>query len=208
MTTAFVRCASDGREALHTSGIAAARQAVRKAYREAGRDVALGSIAIEKDVSGKPHGYIRGESSPLAVSISHSFPFAFATASVATDVALGADIERIRDFSPTTWKAFLTPAEKKAIARAPRAERAYLRTLSWSLKESILKALGTGLRTHPAQVDISSALAGDESSPTTFVLSGITHPLEAHHAKIGLDFVAVAIVLPAAFRYDWGNATS
>jgi len=58
MTTALVRSASDGSEALHEAGQEAARHAIRNACREASREVELESVVIEKDAIGQPYGRI------------------------------------------------------------------------------------------------------------------------------------------------------
>ncbi|MBI5405978.1 4-phosphopantetheinyl transferase family protein [Candidatus Kaiserbacteria bacterium] len=201
MTGAFLRCASDDRTALHEAGVAAARLAIWNASRETNRGATFASISVKKDASGKPHGRVRGRRRPVAVSISHSFPFAFAAAEAAA--AVGADVERIRDFSSVVRDAFLTPAEREIVESAAPDERARLRTLCWSLKESVLKALGTGLRVHPVRVDLTPVLRGD--SPALSVC-GVLRAVEARSWRIGDDFVAAAVVIPIRSAYDWQHA--
>lgn len=193
MTTVLVRCSQEGREALHQAAQVAARHAIRNAYRIAHEEVALESITIEKDALGKPHGRIPGEQAPIALSISHSFPFALATATTMDNTELGTDIERIRDFAHNTWEAFLTPAEKKKIAHAKQEDRMYLSTLYWSLKESALKALGVGLRIHPRDVDMSRVTIEGGGPVHTIRIQGISLKAEVRFWRVDPDFVATRI---------------
>lgn len=194
MIAEFIRCTDDTREALHQAGHLAGRRAVARALHHATPE----SVTIIKDSCGKPHAHPSGSSRPIEVSISHAFPFAFAAATTC-DQALGVDVERIRNFPRTTWEAFLTPAEKVLIARAPLARRNELRTLAWSLKESVLKALGTGLRTHPARVDVSRfILANTSKIRGTILFDGMPVAATAHRRRIDHHFVAVIILLKEA----------
>jgi 4'-phosphopantetheinyl transferase len=169
---------------------------VRRAYpRE------QGAIAIVQDALGKPSARVGERGAPVALSISHAFPFALAVAT-RDDVALGVDIERIRDFSEHTWRAFLTPAEKEFIAAAPKARRRELRTLAWSLKEAVLKALGVGLRMHPAHVDIAPFLESTGDRQGTVQIRGISYDARAQTWREGSTHVAAAVALSAAAAYD------
>jgi len=201
MTTALVRSASDGSEALHEAGQEAARHAIRNACREASREVELESVVIEKDAIGQPYGRIPGDYPRVTVSISHSFPFALATATVSDGVALGSDIERIRDFAPSMWETFLTSAEKKIIADAPAQNRAYLRTLCWSLKESVLKAIGIGLRMHPGRVDVAHILVEKRISHMSIGIDGTAHEVRVWFSRVGNEYIATAVALPTAGTY-------
>lgn len=192
---AIVRCTLPDRTSLHQAGEHAAHRAMATVTNETARET-----RIEKDRLGKPHGYtLSGRHVP--VSISHSFPFAFAAASI-DNVALGADVERIRDFAEHTWEAFLTPQEKEFIAMAPKQERERLRTLAWSLKESTLKALGVGIRKHPARIDTARALAADESSQDSIMINGVVSHSFVQLWKIEDTFIATTVALTAGNAYN------
>ncbi|MHB0865741.1 MAG: 4'-phosphopantetheinyl transferase family protein [Minisyncoccota bacterium] len=191
-----VPCPNDSRATLHQAGKIAAREAIATAGQVRGE-----SIRIEKDPRGKPYGRI-GSGLPIALSISHSFPFALATATAELGVALGADVERIRDFAPTTWEAFLTSAEKEIVAAARSEKRNELRTLCWSLKESVLKALGTGLRMHPAQIDISRALARRSHREVVISIQGTLHTAHLQWWKIDEHTIATSVALPTFYGYN------
>jgi phosphopantetheinyl transferase len=198
MTIALVRCASDSRKGLHEAGKEAAGRAIFLACRDAERKVTPGQIFIEEDVLGRPRGRIHGDSSSVAVSISHAFPFALACA-VADDIALGIDIERIRNFATNTREAFLTTAEKTIIANAPPKKKKYLPTLCWSLKESVLKALGTGLRVHPRQVDISRLLT-DGCDSNVIGVKGVLYYAETGQWRINRDFIVTTVAMHRPLR--------
>lgn len=189
----MVRCAKNTRNVLHEAGEEAARRAIWKVSRTTSRKKTSGCITIEKDSKGKPYGILDG--APVAISISHSFPFAIGTASMKPNVFLGADIERIRDFAQNTWEAFLAPAEKELIASASPQERPYLRTLCWSLKESVLKARGTGLRMHPQKVDVSKIIARKSGSTVSLEIQGIHYDIRCYFWSIEPNFIATTATL-------------
>ena len=116
-------------------------------------------ILITKDSGGKPHAVVQSGTyrQNVAISISHAFPYALGAASMGEVLILGADVERVRDFSPAMRSVFLTPRERIVLRTKPRDNRFWV-TLCWSLKEAALKALGVGLRAHPSRIDVSSAL--------------------------------------------------
>jgi len=199
--TTLVRSARNDRKALHKAGEEAARFAIQNACRAAYRDVAPESVAIEKDAMGKPYGRISGKLSPVAVSISHSFPFAMAIASTTDGITLGTDIERVRDFPASTWKAFLTSTEQGIIADVSARNRAYLRTLCWSLKESVLKAIGIGFRLHPRRVDVSQVLIEKGASHISIGIDDVMYKVRIWSSRIGSGYVATAVAFPVADTY-------
>lgn len=186
MKTALVYCRDRSRSALHTAGEDAARSA------------AACALTIERDALGKPYGRA-ADGAPVSLSISHAFPFCFAAASAEKDVALGADVERIRMFSRTTSDAFLTVSEKKIVACAPAEKRDELRTLAWSLKESALKALGCGLRQHPQTIDVSGALRAPDTGRGFVTVRG--RSAAAAWRRIGREHIATTVVLPDLCAY-------
>src|SRR3989344_4182104 len=201
MTVALIRHVRNGRKALHEAGEEAARRAVRTACRASHREIALESVAIEKDAMGKPHGLISGEFSPVAVSISHSFPFAFAVASVIPGICLGADIERIRPLSAAVIDAFLTKREAKLLARLPPHEQRVELVRCWSLKESVLKAIGIGLRMHPRRVDISQIIGARGKSHISIGIDDVMHKVRIWSSLMGNEYIATAIAIPTTSTY-------
>jgi 4'-phosphopantetheinyl transferase len=72
---------------------------------------------------------------------------------VGRDCRVGVDLERIPAWSPDVLdEGWLRAAERQALLRLPAAARAEAATRSWTQKEAVLKARGTGLREHPRTV--------------------------------------------------------
>ena len=139
-------------------GVVAAETAAQTLSTSLGETICRGSISFYKNAMGKPYLVIAGKKSRnTAISISHSFPYAVAVAQKGKG-RVGCDVERVRDFAPATSDAFLTHEEKIVLAHYPPKIKKLKTTLAWSFKESILKATGTGLRTHPSKVDVSELL--------------------------------------------------
>ncbi|HUY62384.1 MAG TPA: 4'-phosphopantetheinyl transferase superfamily protein [Candidatus Paceibacterota bacterium] len=192
MTTALTRCTGGSPQALHEAGEAAARAAVREALKPSLGMVPTRDIVIAKDMLGKPSAYVPGRAAPIAISISHAFPFALGIAETRLGVRLGADIERVREFTPLVLNAFLTPAERALIAQELCERRPAAYTRCWSIKEAVLKALGVGLRTHPRHIDTADALASDDG---WIAIKGVRCEASIRTWRVREDVVAVAVVL-------------
>lgn len=191
--TELVTCSGgETRAALHEAGRRAARRAIYRVYAACGQPLPT-RIQIKTDALGKPYGQVRAQLIPL--SISHVHPFALASATLERGVLLGADIERVRDFAPTTYRAFATPRECAVIEVSPPDERPYLRTLAWVLKESVLKALGTGLRIHPRSVDISPVLLMPQSGSVTITICGQRQVIRASVIFVKTGYAAATVAL-------------
>lgn len=153
------------------------------------------TISFPKDALGKPHIHIDGVSrNDIHMSISHAYPHVFVIAEKGARL-VGCDVERIRQFSRPTARAFLTKNEQANIARLPQQSRAYYETLCWSTKEAVLKALGCGLRLHPAHVD-TAALA-TQRIPAYITVAGKKRRAFIWHMRLGKGYVAVAVALAA-----------
>ena len=103
--------------------------------REYGIDA--GKRGIMKDAWGKP--YLQGRQD-IHFNISHCRGgVALSLSSCRT----GIDIERARPFSPITAEKVLNKAELLSVQQSEEPERVFFRF--WTLKESYVKAIGTGL---------------------------------------------------------------
>lgn len=195
--TALVRTDTPTREALHTLGVEAACHAARETL--APYTHADPPIKLWKDERGKP--MCRVGSTNVAVSISHTRTHALACATHAHNTLIGADIEHIRHFSRATYLAFTTTKERAVIEGAPIIDRARLETLAWVYKECVLKALGVGLRLHPAYVDTSALLVHGPAGENKVGIQGVLWEAEVCPVVTPPTYVAAAIALPKAARY-------
>jgi acyl transferase domain-containing protein/phosphopantetheinyl transferase len=128
------------------AGQAAARAAVRQATGWSAEE-----FSLVRDADGVPtvHG---PEDRSVAVSLTHSDGGAMAVAGVGSG-RIGIDAEPVVLRSPAFSRAWLTPLEQRRDATSARAV-----TLAWCAKEAVLKALGTGLRLHPRQVEVTQVV--------------------------------------------------
>jgi 4'-phosphopantetheinyl transferase len=96
---------------------------------------------------------------PIAVSLSHSGGVGFAAAAAAP-FGLGCDVETLEARSAAFVADYFTEAERLWIEddRSPVHLRA---NLLWSAKESVLKALGEGLRMDTRAVEVEAVAAAD-----------------------------------------------
>jgi len=95
--------------------------------------------AVVRAADGRP-------SIPGAATFSLSHSGSLALIATADQGPIGADLERLRPMpgaQATTTRRF-TEAEQSAILAAPDIDEAFLRT--WTIKEAVAKAHGTGLR--------------------------------------------------------------
>lgn len=135
-------------------------------------EYARAAISIYRDTYGKPCVNVCGVNRKTAVSISHTDSCVFVAAS--DDVlSLGVDVEHIRAMSDTLRNGMLSENEKKALSEQGLEKDVSCHTKIWCMKESIVKALGTGFRTHPQSIDISQLLMVDEGAEGIFYQEGV-----------------------------------
>ncbi|PWU11527.1 MAG: hypothetical protein C5B51_02490 [Terriglobia bacterium] len=113
---------------------------------------ALRSVEIRPAPSGAPEVFRADGPGDVAISISHRDGVA-ACAIGPRGMALGCDLEIAEPRSDTFVIDYFTEDERKLIAQVPAANRQWLVALLWSAKESLFKALHSGLR-----LDTRSAL--------------------------------------------------
>jgi len=89
------------------------------------------------------------------LSISHSGFFgAGAISEIKKDGWVGIDIEKERHFKKEFIKAFLTDKEYENLKKFSYKKRDRVTTLVWCIKEAYLKAIGSGIKIHPREIEI------------------------------------------------------
>ena len=115
-------------------------------------------VEIYRDDSGKPHPIGKWNdllSSKIDLAIAHTAQFVVAV--VAANARVGVDVEaRDRDLSDEFTRGVFTPEEQELATRVADAPSAILRF--WCAKESVSKALGTGIRYSPKELLVDSFL--------------------------------------------------
>jgi len=133
---------------------------------------ALAAIELRPAPSGAPVGFLHGRPAPVALSFSHMGGAGFCAIAPA-GAQVGCDLETVEPRSPAFLADYFTDEEQALVARTPAARRDPVLTLLWSSKESVLKALGCGLRSDTRSVNATLAgfLPRDEE----------WHPVSAAH---------------------------
>jgi len=104
----------------------------------------LSSLEVRAIRDGAPRAFFAGEPLPLAISLSHRAGAGFCVLS--TSGFLGCDVEWVEERSAAFVEDYFTGDEKERILEQGPAKRALLANAFWSAKESVLKAMGVGLR--------------------------------------------------------------
>jgi 4'-phosphopantetheinyl transferase len=139
----------------------------------------LASIEILAAPSGAPEVFVAGEPAPVSISLSHRGGRAVC-AVAAAGVLLGCDLEIVEPRSEAFAIDYFTGEEQTLVARVPVFDRPRILALLWSGKESVLKALRTGLRLDTRSVSVDPIGALLPAAEETW------HPLHGHYA--GQDF--------------------
>lgn len=124
---------------------------------------ALADIEIRQQASGAPQAFCKAEPIPISISLSHRAGLG-ACAVAPGVVRLGCDLEIAEPHSDGFLTDYFTVVEQTMVVKADPADRFWLLPLLWSAKESVLKALGEGLRldTRDLTVMFSEKARGDK----------------------------------------------
>lgn len=119
----------------------------------------LAEIEIRAASSGAPEALLRGSPAPVSLSISHRKDTGMC-ATGPPGVAIGCDLEVVEVRAAAFLEDFFTDGEQKLVEATPPPDRTSLITMLWSAKESVLKALGVGLRAPTTSVSVIPVEAG------------------------------------------------
>ena len=137
-------------------------------------DIRLGTTA-----AGKPQLATRGE-----VSFNASHSDGLAVVAVASGAAVGVDIEHVRPIADAAGLAerLFTRQECDEVRTAQGSRLSELFLVLWTRKESLLKAMGTGLTVPLDGFDVSIRGNRNRVQPTgphgrlPYVVAGLEHP--------------------------------
>ena len=117
-------------------------------------------VDIREDRNGKPRLEAQGHTHPLEFNMAHTKGLCLIACS--RELEMGVDVERIQVLLELEDMAckYLAPLEMAQWRETALSQRTGLFYRFWSAKEALLKALGSGLRIPPAQVDTVAVLAG------------------------------------------------
>ncbi len=113
---------------------------------------------------GKPFAKVNGAPSPVSFNVSHSGSNGLI--GFAEHDGLGVDLEERapgRNFDGIGSRVY-GPAEQRALTAAEGQRKADLFYRLWSLKEALIKALGTGFSLNPSRFEVPAAMLGGARS--------------------------------------------
>ncbi len=99
--------------------------------------------AFERNAYGKPH--LVAPATNLHFSCSHTHSVSVVAVSQSRPIGIDIEAELPPGDDPTLIEEFFAAGERSALLRMPLEDRAGARARLWSLKESVVKMLGTGL---------------------------------------------------------------
>ncbi len=129
------------RQAERIAGRVAAKRAIQALTGAAFEDIRIRNLP-----SGEPVVELGGQPGP-ALSISHSGGLAVAVARSSGRV--GVDLEQVQQRHPAFTQGWFTAGERELVGEDPGRI-----TCAWTVKEAVLKALGTGMALSPLEVEV------------------------------------------------------
>ncbi len=131
----------------------------------------LREAELSKGAWGKP------QAEGVHFNLSHSGGY-IALAVSRTEV--GVDVERVRPSRLRLADRVLQPDELEWMRKAPLERFFWL----WTLKESVMKAVGKGLALPPRQINVLPLTRGEPIRTETCVLYGRSAPLDGHWLSV------------------------
>jgi 4'-phosphopantetheinyl transferase len=147
LTSAEITRARRGTAAVHRRRVLL-RAALRSALgAELGMDPAR--VPLYATPAGRP--FVPSKAGGAGVDVSCSASGDLGVVAVGRNVRIGIDVETVAPWLPEVLEeAWLSGGERVALLRLPASLRAAAATRSWTQKEAVLKAAGTGLHVSPA----------------------------------------------------------
>lgn len=115
-------------------------------------------LTFEQGEHGKPSAVVRGQPAAISFSVSHSGRHGLIA--LTRRGRLGVDVEprSARRNLDVLIGETLTPAEQSRLAGAGPNRRRQLFFRLWTMKEALVKALGTGFQFHISEFEIPAAM--------------------------------------------------
>lgn len=113
---------------------------------------------------GKPHALVDGRPVPVSFNISHSAPHALIA--LAPEGRIGVDVEmrRARRDIDGIAETVFGGDERRALASTSGDDKVRLFFRLWTMKEALIKALGTGFSLSPDRFELPPAMIRDMDS--------------------------------------------
>jgi 4'-phosphopantetheinyl transferase EntD len=159
----------------------------------------LARIEIRADDGGAPEVLVCGAPASLTISLSHRAGCAVCAVAPA-GVTLGCDLELVEPRSVAFVDDFFTDDERRRVLAVPECDRPRIATLTWSAKESALKALRTGLRRDTRSVEVTFDAATSDVEGWSPVVVRVGEEQRTLHgwSRVRGDRLVTVIVDPPA----------
>ncbi|HJX52530.1 MAG TPA: 4'-phosphopantetheinyl transferase superfamily protein [Polyangia bacterium] len=102
---------------------------------------------------------------PLALSISHRGDWGLAAVALSPGARIGADLETVEPRDPALVRQFFSESEADRVAKANGSDVDRTVARIWSAKESVLKAMGLGLRHDTRDIVVGDEIAAPAGAP-------------------------------------------
>lgn len=116
--------------------------------------ISMEQLSIENETSGAPFALCKGARLEGMLSISHRDDLAVAAWCPKANIHIGIDLELIEPKSPAFIDDFFSLDEAARVFTLAAEQQPLAACLTWSAKESLLKALQTGLSIDTRQVQV------------------------------------------------------
>lgn len=123
----------------------------------------LSELSILKAKNGAPYALLKQRNLSGMLSLTHREQFAVAAWCPYAGIKIGVDLEEIEPKQDNFINDFFTMDEAAWVFALPVEQRAWSASLIWSAKETMLKALQTGLSMDTRQIAIGSFEATDKT---------------------------------------------
>lgn len=118
---------------------------------------------------GKPFARVNGRPSSVSFNVSHSGEHGLIAFGEHDPLGVDLEVRVLRKDFDGIGKLVYGPSERRALASAEGEAKRRLFYRLWSLKEALIKALGTGFTLNPSRFEVPPAmLGGARSSPFRF----------------------------------------
>ncbi len=123
---------------------------------------ANGELTFEEGEYGKPEAYVSGRAASIRFSVSHSGRHGLIALSGRGRLGVDVEPRSTRRNLDVLIGETLTPVEQSRLAGADANRRRQLFFRLWTMKEALVKALGTGFQFHISEFEIPAAMCNGQ----------------------------------------------
>ena len=134
------------------------------AYSAAEWDCSNDALSFRDSNYGKPFALVEGSPAPVSFNVSHSGDHGLIAIAPGGRLGIDVEVRQTRHDLNGPIAEVLEPSERAELAAASGERKVHLFFFFWTIKEALIKALGTGHSIDVAQVQVPLAMRGGEST--------------------------------------------